>query len=129
MTPRRFLADPRPPQGSFADTQALEDEPPAPLPPATLSVLRQALAALTPKQREAVELHFFEGLSQGAIARRLGISQQVIQKRLHGVQRRGRRIGGALPRLRSVLSGAASGALTSATSGALAGLPSPSVRP
>lgn len=91
-------------------------------------MLRQALAALTPKQREAVELHFFEGLSQGAIARRLGISQQVIQKRLHGVQRRGRRIGGALPRLRSVLSGASSGvlsgarsALSGAASGALSG--------
>jgi DNA-directed RNA polymerase specialized sigma24 family protein len=59
--------------------------------------------ALTAKQREAVELHFFEGLSQGEIARRLGISQQVVQKRLYGVERDGRRIGGALAKLRAAL--------------------------
>lgn len=59
--------------------------------------------ALTPKQREAVELFFFEGLSQSEIARQLGVSQQVVQKRLHGVRRRGVVIGGALARLREVL--------------------------
>lgn len=59
--------------------------------------------ALTAKQREAVELFFFEGLSQSAIARRLGVSQQVIQRRLHGARRRGAIIGGALPRLRAAL--------------------------
>ena len=66
--------------------------------------VRQALAsALTGKQREVVEMHFFEGLSQGEIARKLGISQQVVQKRLHGTARRGRMIGGALPRLQRAL--------------------------
>ena len=59
--------------------------------------------ALTPKQREAVELFFFEGLSQSEIARQLGVSQQVVQKRLYGVRRRGVVIGGALARLREVL--------------------------
>ncbi len=59
--------------------------------------------ALTEKQREAVELFFFEGLSQSEIARRLGVSQQVIQKRLFGVPRRGMVVGGALARLRQVL--------------------------
>ena len=59
--------------------------------------------ALTAKQREAVRLFFFEGLSQSAIARRLGVSQQVIQRRLHGSRRRGVVIGGALPRLRAAL--------------------------
>lgn len=58
---------------------------------------------LTEKQREAVLLFFFEGLSQSAIARRLGVSQQVIQRRLHGARRRGTVIGGALPRLRAAL--------------------------
>lgn len=66
--------------------------------------LREALArALTEKQREVVEMHFFEGLSQGEIARRLGVSQQVVQKRLYGDRRAGKLVGGALPRLREAL--------------------------
>jgi DNA-directed RNA polymerase specialized sigma24 family protein len=60
-------------------------------------------AALTKRQRLLVELHFFQGLSQGEIARRLGVAQQVVQKQLYGVQRHGRRVGGALPRLREAL--------------------------
>ena len=59
--------------------------------------------ALTQKQRDVVELFFFEGLSQGEIARRLGVRQQVIHKRIYGVRRRGRMIGGALERLRKAL--------------------------
>ncbi|RYE92614.1 MAG: hypothetical protein EOO75_06265 [Myxococcales bacterium] len=69
----------------------------------TPASLTHALGALTAKQREAVELHVHEGLTQGQIARRLGITQQVVQKRLHGVRRRGKVIGGALPRLRRAL--------------------------
>ena len=59
--------------------------------------------ALTDRQRQAIEWHFFEGLSQSEIARRLGISQQVVHKRIYGVDRRGKRIGGALARLRRAL--------------------------
>jgi RNA polymerase sigma factor (sigma-70 family) len=66
--------------------------------------VREAVAtALTPKQREVVEAYFFEGLSQSEIARRLGISQQVVHKRLYGVVRNGRAMGGAIRRLREVL--------------------------
>jgi predicted DNA-binding protein (UPF0251 family) len=66
--------------------------------------VRHAVAtALTDKQREAVELYFFEGLSQAAIARRLGVSQQVIQKRLYGAARGGVTVGGAIARLRAAL--------------------------
>lgn len=66
--------------------------------------VRQAVeTALTDKQREAVEMFFFEGLSQSEIARRLGVSQQVIQKRLYGVVRRGVVVGGALAKLREAL--------------------------
>ncbi len=50
-----------------------------------------------------MELFFFEGLSQSEIARRLAVSQQVIQKRLYGTQRHGLLIGGALPKLREAL--------------------------
>lgn len=60
--------------------------------------------ALTPRQREIVEAHFFEGLSQGDIARRMGVAQQVVQKALFGDVRRGRRVGGAIARLRKALS-------------------------
>jgi len=68
------------------------------------AAVRHAVAtALTAKQREAVELFFFEGLSQSEIARRLGVSQQVVQKRLYGVQRRGVVVGGALAKLREAL--------------------------
>lgn len=59
--------------------------------------------ALTEKQREAIELFFFEGLSQSEIARRLGVSQQVVQKRIYGVERNGARVGGALAKLRRAL--------------------------
>jgi DNA-directed RNA polymerase specialized sigma24 family protein len=66
--------------------------------------LRSAVAhALTARQRDIVEWHFFEGLSQGAIARRLGVTQQVVQKALYGDTRRGRPVGGALRRLREAL--------------------------
>lgn len=47
--------------------------------------LRDALAAaLTEKQRYIVQAFFYEGLSQGQIAKDLGISQQVVQKTLYG---------------------------------------------
>jgi DNA-directed RNA polymerase specialized sigma24 family protein len=71
---------------------------------AMLARLRKALEhRLTERQRQAVEMHFFEGLSQSEIARRLGVSQQVVHKRIYGVDRRGKRIGGALAKLRRAL--------------------------
>jgi RNA polymerase sigma factor (sigma-70 family) len=71
---------------------------------ALYGVVREAVAsALTPRQREIIEWHFFEGLSQGEIARRLGVSQQVVQKAIYGVTREGRAVGGALRRLRDAL--------------------------
>lgn len=58
---------------------------------------------LTGPQREAVEMFFFLGMSQSEIARRLGISQQVVHKRIYGVTRNGRRVGGALRKLQKSL--------------------------
>lgn len=66
--------------------------------------VREAVAsALTEKQRAVVEACFFEGLSQGDAARRLGITQQVVSKTLHGAPRDGRLVGGALRKLREAL--------------------------
>ncbi|MEP7121563.1 MAG: sigma-70 family RNA polymerase sigma factor [Byssovorax sp.] len=76
------------------------DEPRAQL----RDAVRDAVArSLTEKQREVVEAYFFEGLSQGDIARRLGISQQVVQKRMYGAPRGGKLVGGAIHRLRCAL--------------------------
>lgn len=67
-------------------------------------LLRDALAAaLTEKQRHVVHAFFYQGLSQGQIAKDLGISQQVVQKTLYGAQRRGKLVGGALAKLRTYL--------------------------
>jgi hypothetical protein len=68
------------------------------------AAVRRAIAtALTEKQREVIEAYFFEGLSQGAIAIRLGITQQVVQKRIYGAPRGGRVVGGAIQKLREAL--------------------------
>lgn len=71
---------------------------------ALCDALRDAVAgALTDKQRQVVEAYFFEGLSQGEIARRLGVTQQVVQKRIFGAPRGGKLVGGAIHRLREAL--------------------------
>src|SRR4051812_39058728 len=79
------------------------DSAPSPRDDLARAVRAAVASALTDKQREVVEAHFFEGLSQGEIARRLGITQQVVQKRLFGAPRGGRLVGGAIHRLRDAL--------------------------
>lgn len=65
--------------------------------------VREALDVLTPKQRDVVERYVLLGQTERQIAADLGIAQQVVHKRLHGVVRDGRPIGGALRRLRAPL--------------------------
>ena len=57
---------------------------------------------LTPRQRRIVELYFYEGRTQQEIAAELGISQQVVSRQLFGVVRNGKKVGGAIKRLRDV---------------------------
>ncbi len=59
--------------------------------------------ALTERQREAVALYFFEGLSERQIAGRLGLSQQVVHKHIFGDMRGGKAVGGALQKLKKAL--------------------------
>jgi RNA polymerase sigma factor (sigma-70 family) len=81
-----------------------DDDPPSHESAVLGHALRAAVAdALTDKQREVVEAYFFEGASQGEIARRLGVSQQVVQKRIFGTMRGDKMVGGALARLREAL--------------------------
>jgi RNA polymerase sigma factor (sigma-70 family) len=55
---------------------------------------------LTPRQRQTVEMYFWHRMTQEEIAHVLGISQQAVSRHLFGVLRNGRRIGGALAKLR-----------------------------
>ena len=55
---------------------------------------------LTPRQREVIDLYFFEGLNQREIAEKLGISQQSVSEHLYGKERKGRVVGGALRKFR-----------------------------
>jgi DNA-directed RNA polymerase specialized sigma24 family protein len=55
---------------------------------------------LTAKQQRLVELYFYEARTQQEIAEALGVSQQAVSRQLFGVLRKGRRVGGAIQRLR-----------------------------
>ena len=68
-----------------------------------LELLRELVATrLTARQREIVEMYFTDGLTQAEIAAKLGIAQQVVSKQLFGVMRDGKRVGGAIRRLRQL---------------------------
>lgn len=90
--------------GDLLDAPDRESEPD----PARVAARKEALAGiagivrtgLTDKQRRTVELYFYDGRSQVEIAAELGISQQVVSRQLFGVVRDGRRIGGAIARMR-----------------------------
>ena len=58
--------------------------------------------SLTAKQRIIVERYFYDGRTQQEIAAELGVSQQVVSRQLFGVVRNGRRVGGAIQRLRKI---------------------------
>ena len=85
------------------DADLARDEGAAAVRDEMLELLRELVAtALTPRQREVVELYYLDGRSQGEIAAQLGITQQVVSKQLFGVLRDGKRIGGAIRRLRQL---------------------------
>ena len=58
---------------------------------------------LTVSQREIVDLYFYQEKTQEEIAVILGISQQVVSKQLFGVMRQGKKVGGAIRKLRKLL--------------------------
>ena len=64
------------------------------------SIAELVRTGLTDKQRAIVERYFYDGRTQQEIAAELGVSQQVVSRQLFGVIRDGKRIGGAISRLR-----------------------------
>jgi RNA polymerase sigma factor (sigma-70 family) len=68
-----------------------------------LGLIRELIRTrLTPDQQRVIDLYFNQGKTQGEIAEELHISQQVVSKHLFGVLRAGRRVGGALRKLRKL---------------------------
>ena len=68
-----------------------------------VAALRELVSSrLTDRQRRIVELYFYDGRTQQEIAAELAISQQAVSRQLFGVVRNGKKIGGAIKRLRNV---------------------------
>ena len=67
-------------------TEPLSDERDEPMAAAQrlqrLEQLKSVLAELSPRRREALMLHRFEGLSQAQIAQRMGISVSMVEKHI-----------------------------------------------
>ena len=72
--------DALPPEGerSIADTLGAEEQ--GFLDFENSDLLRRSMASLTDKQREVIELRFFENLSQREVAQRLGVSQMSVSR-------------------------------------------------
>ncbi|WP_458372623.1 RNA polymerase sigma factor [Pseudomonas veronii] len=68
------------------DAEPVIDEPNPPMAAALrqqrLEQLKEVLAELSPRRREALMLHRFEGLSQAQIAERMGISTSMVEKHI-----------------------------------------------
>lgn len=58
---------------------------------------------LTRRQREILRLYYFEGKTQEDIALMLNLTQSTVSRHLFGTVRNGKRIGGALPKLRKAI--------------------------
>ena len=58
---------------------------------------------LTRRQREVVELYFYYGKTQEDIAVILNLSQSTVSRHLFGTARGGKKVGGAIPKLRKAI--------------------------
>jgi predicted transcriptional regulator len=80
-----------------------------------LPTVREVLSgALTARQREVVELYFFLGKTQEDIAVVLDLSQSTVSRHLFGTMRNGKRVGGAIPKLRKAMGQVDSGPISTA---------------
>lgn len=60
-------------------------------------------AKLTQRQMEVVKLHYLYGKTQEDIATILDLSQSTVSRHLFGTVRGGKKVGGAIPKLRKVI--------------------------
>ena len=67
-----------------------------------LRILEAVPHCLTEKQKEATFLYFRHGKTQREIAEIMGISRRVVSQHLFGITRGGRRVGGAIRKLRKL---------------------------
>lgn len=93
-SPEQALISPEEEQAA-AERERLKDK--------AVALIRELIRTrLTERQRQVVELYFQESKSECEIAEILHVSQQVVSKHLYGVLREGRRVGGALKKLREL---------------------------
>jgi len=59
--------------------------------------------ALTPRQREVLKLYYFHGKTQEDIAVILNLTQSTVSRHLFGTARGGKKVGGALRKLRKAV--------------------------
>ncbi len=69
---------------------------------------------LTQRQREVITLYYVYGKTQQDIAVILDLAQSTVSRHLFGTVRQGRKVGGAIPKLRKVIERAQSGPIDSA---------------
>ena len=60
-------------------------------------------STLTCRQRDVVKLYFIYGKSQEDIAEELGLTQSTVSRHLFGTMRNGRKVGGALTKLKRLI--------------------------
>lgn len=66
-------------------------------------VTQLAETRLTPRQQEVLRLYYFENKTQEEIAAILNLTQSTVSRHLFGTMRGGKRIGGALAKLRRLM--------------------------
>ena len=65
--------------------------------PKLMEIIESELSA---KQRQAVMLYFFGQKTQEEIGRIMGIPHQVVSQHIYGIRRNGKKIGGAIAKIR-----------------------------
>lgn len=73
----------------------------------TLILQAVLISALTPRQRQVLELYFLENRTQVEIAQALGLTQATVSQHLSGKRRGGSQVGGAFRRIRKAIHRAA----------------------
>jgi len=71
---------------------------------------------LTGRQREVVRLYYYQGKTQEDIATILNLTQSTVSRHLFGTARGGKKVGGAIPKLRKAIDAAELPEITEALS-------------